>query len=194
MTARARSIWRLIEPIHAVTYFAPSSLDRIAELGTKGFWMGYFATRSAPLGAANPAVVEAVVYNFSPRLVYRALPDAWSYTTPEAAIDARIVSGSHPRRSPLGTGTACTRGCCGPSRRDRRPRGGRSRRPRSAARAARTCPSPGPRTATRSWARRPSTWSRRLHPEDPPVCPTGLAGAAAPASPGCALSPPLHAV
>lgn len=89
MTAPARSIWRLIEPIHAVTYFAPSSLDRIAELGTKGFWMGYFATRSAPLGATNPAVVEAIVYNFSPRLVYRALPDAWSYTAPEAAIDAR---------------------------------------------------------------------------------------------------------
>lgn len=89
MTAPSRSIWQLIEPIHAVTYFAPSSLDRIAELGTKGFWMGYFATRSAPLGAANPAVVEATFYNFSPRLVYRALPDAWSYTTPEAAIDAR---------------------------------------------------------------------------------------------------------
>ncbi len=89
MTAPARAIWRLIEPIHAVTYFAPAARDRVAELGTLGFWMGYFAARSAPLGTVDPAVVEATFYNFAPRLVTRALPDAWSYTTPAAVIDAR---------------------------------------------------------------------------------------------------------
>jgi hypothetical protein len=89
MSARARAIWRHLEAVHAVTYFAPACLDRIAELGVKGFWMGYFAARSAPLGMADPAVVDATFYNFAPRLVHRALPDAWSYTTPAAALDAR---------------------------------------------------------------------------------------------------------
>lgn len=91
MTAPARAIWQLIEPIHAVTYFAPACLDAMNELGMKGFWMGYFAGRAAPMGAANPAVVQATFFNFSPKLVHRALPDAWSFASPDAAIAARAA-------------------------------------------------------------------------------------------------------
>ena len=91
MTAPARAIWQLIEPIHAVTYFAPACEDSMNELGLKGFWMGYFAARSAPLGAVNPAVVEATFYNFAPRLVHRALPDAWAIAGPDAVLDARAT-------------------------------------------------------------------------------------------------------
>jgi hypothetical protein len=52
--------------------------------------MGYFATRAAALGAAPAEVVTACFYNFAPTLVARALPDAWTYTTPERAVAARL--------------------------------------------------------------------------------------------------------
>ena len=34
--------------------------------GYRGFWMGYFAGRAAPLGAVGPEVVGALFYNFAP--------------------------------------------------------------------------------------------------------------------------------
>jgi len=55
----ARRMWQLLETIHAVVYFAPEVLDAYTAVGLKGFWMGYFAGRSAPLGAASPEVVTA---------------------------------------------------------------------------------------------------------------------------------------
>ncbi len=99
----ARRLWQLIEPIHAVTYFAPRCIEAMAGLGLKGFWMGYFAARSAPLGAAAPAVVEATFANFAPKLVHRALPDAWDRTTPEGVLRERaraaaaVLREVHPR-------------------------------------------------------------------------------------------------
>jgi hypothetical protein len=49
---RARRLWRALEPLHAVTYFAPEPVEACTALGTRGFWMSYFAQRAAPLGAA----------------------------------------------------------------------------------------------------------------------------------------------
>ena len=86
---RARRLWTVLEPVHAVVYFAPETRERYAALGLKGFWMGYFATRSAPLGVVSPAVVTATFFGFHPAMVGRALPDAWERTTPEAAWAAR---------------------------------------------------------------------------------------------------------
>ncbi|MBC3190150.1 hypothetical protein H7X46_03615 [Pseudonocardia sp. C8] len=37
-----------------------------------------------------PDVVTACFYGFAPRMVERALPDAWRYTTPQQALDARL--------------------------------------------------------------------------------------------------------
>ncbi|NLA36332.1 MAG: hypothetical protein GX868_11715 [Actinobacteria bacterium] len=89
----ARRLWTLIEPIHAVTYFSDASRDALAAAGFKGFWMGYFAARSAPLGAAaTPAVVESTFFGFARSHVERSLPDAWTFATPEAALDARSRS------------------------------------------------------------------------------------------------------
>ena len=51
--------------------------------------MGYFAFRSAPLGAVPPDVVAATFFGFHRSRVRRALPDAWSYTTVEHALAAR---------------------------------------------------------------------------------------------------------
>lgn len=87
--ARARELWRLLEPIHAVTYFSPEPLARLEAAGYRGFWMGYFAGRAAPLGAVPADLVHALFYNFTFDHVVRAIPDAWQFAPPAAAIRAR---------------------------------------------------------------------------------------------------------
>ncbi len=86
---RARRLWLLLEPIHAVAYFSPEPLAAYAEAGTRGFWMGYVAGRAAPLGTVPAAPVVALFANFHPRRIQRALPDAWELTSPEAMLAAR---------------------------------------------------------------------------------------------------------
>ena len=54
-----RELWRLLEPIHAVVYFSPEPLAALREAGYRGFWMGYFANRAAPLGSVRPEVAQA---------------------------------------------------------------------------------------------------------------------------------------
>jgi hypothetical protein len=51
--------------------------------------MTYFAFRAAPLGAVGAEPVIACFAGFEPGMVAKALPDAWSRTTPEARLDAR---------------------------------------------------------------------------------------------------------
>lgn len=85
-----RALWRLIEVYHALVYFAPERSAVYDALGLKGGWMGYFATRSAALGTPPADVVTACFYGFAPRMVERALPDAWTFTTPSAALAARL--------------------------------------------------------------------------------------------------------
>lgn len=89
--AAARRMWRLLEPLHAVAYFASPPIEALQSLGLKGFWMTYFAGRAAPMGAVAAPVVDAVFYNFAPRLVHRAIPDAWALTSPEAVLQARAA-------------------------------------------------------------------------------------------------------
>lgn len=72
-----------------MTYFAPEARAALDELGYRGFWMGYFAARSAPLGTVPTEVVTAIFYNFAPERVARALPAAWQIAGPEAALRAR---------------------------------------------------------------------------------------------------------
>lgn len=88
----SRRLWRAVETIHAVTYFSAESIRAAQDVGFKGFWMGYFGFRSAPLGRVQPAVVEALFNNFSADRVNRALPDAWSFATPTEALRARSHS------------------------------------------------------------------------------------------------------
>ena len=85
----ARDVWRRLEPIHSVVYFAPEAAGAFTDAGYRGFWMGYFAGRAAPLGPVGPEVVEALFYNFAGERVGRALPDAWSIAGPGAALAAR---------------------------------------------------------------------------------------------------------
>lgn len=85
-----RRVWQRYEIVHDVVYFSEESLQRFAALGLKGFWMGYFAQRAAPLGLPRPATVTATFFGFHARRVQRALPDAWQFTTPAQALAARL--------------------------------------------------------------------------------------------------------
>ena len=102
MTDDARRLWQHIEPIHAVTYFAPEVEGALAALGLRGFWMGYFAARAAPMGAVTPEVVTATFFGFSPSRTHRAIPDAWSIAPPAAVLAARDAAVLVALRSSVG--------------------------------------------------------------------------------------------
>ena len=91
MDAIARRMWVRFEPYHDVTYFTPESRAATDELGCKGGWMGYFGMRAAPLGRVDAETVTEVFYNFSPRMVARAIPDAWGVAAPWRFLSARLV-------------------------------------------------------------------------------------------------------
>ncbi|NOX29295.1 MAG: hypothetical protein GXP35_04490 [Actinobacteria bacterium] len=55
-----------------MTYFAPESRQAAKDVGLRGFWLGYFGFRAAPLGAVTAGVVEASFYNFAPSMVARS--------------------------------------------------------------------------------------------------------------------------
>ena len=64
-----RQLWHLIEPVHALVYYAPELSEEGAALGlpTDERWPGYFALRSAPLGPVGPELITATYYSFSRR-------------------------------------------------------------------------------------------------------------------------------
>ena len=92
MTNFARELWRRIEALHAVTYFAHEPLDACASLGVRGFWRCYFGYRAAPLGACSAGTVTATFFGFAPSMVQRAVPSIWDIATPAALIEARTTS------------------------------------------------------------------------------------------------------
>jgi hypothetical protein len=98
-------MWRAVEPLHAVTYFAPEPKACCDALGTKGFWMSYFAQRGAPLGAASPELIIALFYNFHPSLVARAVPDVWAVASPLQFLQARLEGVDAALRRLLGKDT-----------------------------------------------------------------------------------------
>ena len=85
----ARRMWTLFEPIHSMTYFAPEARAAYEAAGLRGFWRGYFAGRSAPLGRVSAAPVTASFYTFAPQMVGRALPGVWDLITPDQALAVR---------------------------------------------------------------------------------------------------------
>ena len=85
----ARGWWLTLEPVHAVVYFDDGCRASMADLGLRGFWIGYFAGRAAPLGPVGPEVVAASFFNFAPDMVARSLPDAWAVADPVTVWAAR---------------------------------------------------------------------------------------------------------
>ncbi len=82
-------------------YFAPEAAAAYAELGLTGR-AGYFASRSAALGAVPAPVVVATFYNFNPALVHASITEAWSTTDPAAVLAARYAAADRALRAVLG--------------------------------------------------------------------------------------------
>jgi hypothetical protein len=82
--------WRSVEVLHDVVYFAPDTKERYEVLGLKGYWMGYFASRSGAMGTPSPEQVIATFHGFAPAMVRRALPDAWSLASRDDILTARF--------------------------------------------------------------------------------------------------------
>src|ERR1700709_770906 len=95
----ARALWTLFEPIHAVTYFSQEARVAFASIGLTRYWDGYFAGRSAPLGALSAPPVTAMFSGFAPFLVDRALPAVWSIVSPAQVIEARYAGAAETLRA-----------------------------------------------------------------------------------------------
>ncbi len=96
----ARRMWRLFEPVYALTSLAPASLAAFQDAGLRGFWRAYFAGRAAPLGPVGAAPVIGAFFNFAPTMVARALPGVWTRISPDAALTARLA-GARTALAPL---------------------------------------------------------------------------------------------
>ena len=101
----ARAVWRVLEPVHAVVYFAPDVKTAFADVGLSGFWRGYFASRAAPMGPVPSEVVIATFYNFHPDLVRWAMADTWARAEPAAVTAARVRLADRTLRQRLGDET-----------------------------------------------------------------------------------------
>ena len=103
----AHDLARVFGPYHNVVYFTPEA-QAFTETGMKGWWMAYFAHRSAPFGAVPAEVVIATFYNFAPRMVHRSLPAAWGVMSPTRALELRLEVVDRALRRLLGDQIAST--------------------------------------------------------------------------------------
>ncbi|MFB6678322.1 hypothetical protein [Streptomyces sp. NPDC056390] len=101
---RVRQMWHLLEPLHAVLYYAPEAFEEAAGLGfrTDERWPSYFAWRAAPLGAAGPTRVSSAFYSFNPAMVAEHVPAAWRTAGPDAVLAARLRSVDRAYRTLFG--------------------------------------------------------------------------------------------
>ncbi|MER7036203.1 helix-turn-helix domain-containing protein, partial [Streptomyces albidoflavus] len=85
---QVRRMWHLLEPLHAVFYYAPEVFEEAAALGyaTDERWPSYFAWRAAPRGPVGAEVVTVVFHSFSPATVGRHVPAAWEVAGPPAVL------------------------------------------------------------------------------------------------------------
>ena len=84
-----RNLWRSLEAVHGMIYFAPEADTRYAKVGLDRAG-GYFASRAAALGAVGAEVVISTFYNFNPELVRARIPAAWEKITPEEMVRLRL--------------------------------------------------------------------------------------------------------
>jgi len=101
----ARKTWRTVEPLHGMVYFAPEAEESYRRLGLEG-QSGYFASRSAAMGAVSAGVVVATFFNFRPSLVHRSMAGVWESVSPAAVLEARRVAAGAALRRMLGDAAA----------------------------------------------------------------------------------------
>ncbi|MEW2164316.1 hypothetical protein AB0912_15180 [Streptomyces sp. NPDC007084] len=101
---RVRRLWHLLEPLHAVLYYAPESFEEAASLGygTEDRWPSYFPYRAAPLGPVGPERVTSAFYSFSPRMVAEHINPAWRKASPRQVLAARERSVDRAYRTLFG--------------------------------------------------------------------------------------------
>ncbi|MEE2034887.1 SCO6745 family protein [Rhodococcus chondri] len=80
---------RSLELLHSVAYFAPEVETELTSVGLERVASRYVAGRVAALGAVGPGVAIATFYNFAPRLIEAALPQAWQTAAPSEVVAAR---------------------------------------------------------------------------------------------------------
>ncbi|GLU50380.1 SCO6745 family protein [Nocardiopsis ansamitocini] len=97
--AQARKAWAALEPVHTMIYFAPEASAAYEAIGLEPTVMGYFASRSAPLGAVGAGPVTSAFYNFNPVLVAEAVPRAWTLASPRTVIRTRVKAADTALRS-----------------------------------------------------------------------------------------------
>lgn len=93
---------RALDSLHSMIYFAPEAEEKLTATGLRPGRMTYFASRSAPMGAVGPGTVVATFYNFSPELVARHIPRAWTLASPETVVEARFAAADAVLRARLG--------------------------------------------------------------------------------------------
>ncbi|MFI7414945.1 hypothetical protein ACIBU0_40550 [Streptomyces sp. NPDC049627] len=106
-SGRVRQLWHLLEPLHAVLYYAPEVFEEAAALGyaTEERWPSYFPYRAAPLGVVGAERVASAFYSFSPRMVAEHIDPAWKIADPEALLQARLRGIDGAYRAILGDRT-----------------------------------------------------------------------------------------
>lgn len=102
--ARVRQLWHLLEPLHAVVYYAPEVFEEAAALGydTTERWPSYFPLRAAPLGPVDAGQVASAFYSFSPRMVAEHMDSAWAVADPGSVLAARMRGIDRAYRALLG--------------------------------------------------------------------------------------------
>jgi hypothetical protein len=84
-----RRTWRTLEAYHGAIYFLPQAAQAYAAVGVTDPMAGYFASRSAAMGAVSADVVIATFFNFDHDLVRRSMDGVWSTVSPDAMVEAR---------------------------------------------------------------------------------------------------------
>ncbi|MDL5157910.1 SCO6745 family protein [Actinomycetospora termitidis] len=95
-------LYRRLEPLHSMIYFAPEVGEELSPLGITHPRAQYFAQRSAAMGAVGPGVVAATYYNFNPALIARFVPMIWSSASPADVLNARLRAADSALRRLLG--------------------------------------------------------------------------------------------
>jgi len=86
----SRRCHQALNPLHTLIYFAPEAEAEYTAAGLRPGRMGYFASRSAAMGAVTAGPVAAAFYNFNPTLVARHIPRAWELAAPQQVLAARL--------------------------------------------------------------------------------------------------------
>jgi hypothetical protein len=98
----ARKLGRTANPYPSIIFLTAEAEMVSDAAGLPRGPMGYFAGRSAPMGAVSAEVVVATFYNFQPDLIRSCIPAAWSYTTPADLLGHRLAGVDVALRRVLG--------------------------------------------------------------------------------------------